>query len=393
MRSATSLFSQMLGLVSRTTFAKLVSNWESDRGSKGFTSWNQFVSMLFCQVAQAKSLREICQGLRACLGKLNHLGVDKATNKSTLSYANANRPWELYRDLFYELLEEFREAAPGKKNKFRFHNKLLSLDATLIDLCETMYDWGKYRTGKGAVKIHLLLDHDGYLPVFARITEGRDHEIHTARTLELPEDSIIAMDAAYVAFELFEKWSEAGIWFVTRMKDKIKYEVVEHRDTPQNSNIVKDQVIRLTSDHGQKACPRKLRRVVALDEETGRKITLLSNHLDFGATTIAKIYKERWAIETFFRTLKQNLKVKTFVGTSANALKIQIWTALIAMLMLKYMAFKSKKGWTFCHLVALLRWNLFTYRDLWKWLNNPFNTPPEPSNIRQIPLGFGQQSP
>lgn len=393
MRSATSLFSQMLSLISRHKFAELVKKWKSDRHSKGFTSWTQFVSMLFCQDAQAKSLREICQGLKSCLGKLNHLGLSEAPKRSTLSYANANRPWQLYRDLFYEVLETCRKAAPGKKSTFRFKNKLLSLDATIIDLCESMYDWAKYRTGKGAVKLHLLLDHDGYLPVFARISEGREHEVRTARGLEFPEDSILAVDAGYVDFGLFEKWSRRGVWFVTRMKDRIKYELVEKREPPQNRNILRDEIIRLSSDYGRKTCPRRLRRVVAEDKETGREIVLLTNHLDFGATTISKIYRERWAIETFFRTLKQNLKVKTFVGTSANALKIQIWTALIAMLLLKYMAFKSKRGWALCHLVALLRWNLFTYRDLWQWLDDPFNTPPESRPVRQIPLEFGQQTP
>ena len=391
MKHVNSLFGQVLSLISRTTFAKLVNKFESDRHSKGFTSWNQFVSMLFCQLAQAKSLREICQGLRTCLGKLNHLGVARPPKRSTLAYANANRPCELYREMFYELLEKCRSAAPGKKGKFQFNNKLLSLDATIIDLCETMYDWAKYQRGKGAVKLHLLLDHDGYLPVFARITEGKEHEIHTARGLDFPADSILAMDAAYVDFALFEKWSRAGVWFVTRLKDGIKFQLVEDREPPQNRNIVTDQIIRLSSERGREACPRLLRRVVVWSEEKGRNITLLTNHLDFGASTISKIYKERWAIETFFRTLKQNLRVKTFVGTSANALRIQIPAALIAMLLLKYMAFKSTWGWALSNLVALLRWNLFTYRDLWAWVNDPFETPPDPGPLRQVSLGFGQQ--
>lgn len=393
MKHGTSLFGQVLSIISRTKFAELARQHEADRHSKGFTTWTQFVSMMFLHHMKAPSLRDICQGLKSYGEKLCHLGLSEAPKKSTLSYANANRPWELYEDLFYETLNSCRDAFPGKKGKFRFKNKLLSLDATIIDLCQSMYDWAKYRTSKGAVKLHLLLDHDGYLPVFARITEGREHEIHTAKALELPEDSIVAFDAAYVDFRLFEKWSQAGVWFVTRMKDGIKYTVEEDREIPQKRNILSDQVIRLSSDHGRDACPRLLRRVVAWDEENGRRVVLLTNHLDFGATTISDIYKERWAIETFFRTLKQELKVKTFVGTSANALRIQIWTALIALVLLKYMAFKSKRGWAMCRLVTLLRWNLLTYKDLWAWLDDPFNRTPDPGDVRQLSLGFGQHSP
>ena len=388
MKHPTSLFSQMLSLIQRDRFNRLKRYWESDRNSKGFTSWNQLVSMLFCQLAQAKSLREICGGLRTCLGKLNHLGVKDAPKRSTLSYANKNRPWELFSDMFYEMLDTVKQAAPGKKRKFRFKNPLLSLDATVIDLCEDVFDWARYGRTKGAVKVNLLLDHDGYLPVFAHITEGKEHEINTARMLELPKGAIVAMDRAYVDYSLFGKWTEAEVWFVTRAKKNMAYEVLESRRPPQNRNILKDEIIRLTGTEARKACAAKLRRVVAWDPEGEREVVLLTNHLDFGASTISKIYRDRWEIETFFRTLKQNLKVKTFVGTSANALRIQIWTALIAMLLIKYLQFQSRRDWSLSTLVALLRWNLFTYRNLWRWIDDPFNTPPERGKYQQLTLPF-----
>jgi hypothetical protein len=344
--------------------------------------------MLFCQLAQAKSLREICQGLRACLGKLSHLGLGEAPNKSTLSYANAHRPWELFRDVFYDALASCRSASPGKKRKFRFTNKLLSLDATVIDLCGRLFDWARFTRAKGAVKLHLLLDHDGYLPVFAHITEGREHEIKTARMLRLPEGSIVAIDRGYVDYTLFEAWSEAGVWFVTRMKKNAAYRVVESRPAPQGRHILSDEIIRLSGARAREACPRLLRRVVVWDPKAERTIVLLTNHLEFGASTISEIYRDRWEIEQFFKALKQHLKVKTFVGTSANALRIQIWTALIAMLLIKYLKFLSKRGWALSNLVALLRWNLFTYRDLRQWVDDPFNTPPDPGGVRQTPLPF-----
>jgi hypothetical protein len=378
----------MLSLIPRANFGLLVKKHGSDYESKGFTSWNQLVAMLFCQLAQAKSLREICKGLRACVGKLNHLGISEAPKRSTLSYANKNRPWELFRDVFYDLLETVQKETPGKKRKFRFNNKLLSLDATIIDLCESVFDWAKFRRTKGAVKLHMLLDHDGYLPIFANITEGKEHEVKTARMLNLPEGSIVAMDRAYVDYGLFEAWTQEGVWFVTRCKKNMQYEVLEERELPQNSNIISDQIIRLSSKTGQEECPRRLRRVVVWSSEKMQQIVLLTNHLEFGATTISKIYKDRWEIELFFKALKQNLKVKTFVGTSANALHIQIWTALIAILLIKYLQFVSRMDWALSNLVALLRWNLFTYRNLWKWVNNPYNTPPQPTEYRQLPLPF-----
>jgi len=198
----------------------------------------------------------------------------------------------------------------------------------------------------------------------------------------------VAIDRGYVDFSLFDAWSRAGVWFVTRMKKNIAYRVVESRRVPQNRHILSDQLIRLSTKAAREACPRILRRVVVWDPEGERRIVLLTNHLDFGATTISSIYKDRWHIELFFKALKQHLKVKTFVGTSANALRIQIWTALIAMLLIKYLQFCSKLGWALWNLVALLRWNLFSYRDLWDWVNDPFNTPAQPAGVRQLPLAF-----
>ena len=183
-------------------------------------------------------------------------------------------------------------------------------------------------------------------------------------------------------------WSQAKVWFVTRMKKNAPYRVVEERRPPQNSHVICDQLIKLTGQTATEGCPRLLRRVVVWDAENERPVVLLTNHLDFGATTISKIYKDRWEIELFFKALKQNLKVKTFVGTSANALRIQIPAALIAMLLIKYLQFKSRMGWSLSNLVALLRRNLFTYRDLWEWVDDPFHTPPEAGGFRQKPLPF-----
>jgi hypothetical protein len=347
--------------------------------------------MLFCHLAQAKSLRDICNGLRSCEGKLIHLGIPKSPSRSTLSYANEHRSWELYQDLFYETLAHYKSTFPGKK--FRFKNKLLSVDATVIDLCLDMFPWAKFRTTKGAIKLHLLLDHDGYMPSFVWIKEAAVHEINFARALDLPAKSIVAMDMGFTDYELYGTWTRKGIMFVTRQKGNAKYRVIETRDVPKNRNILSDEIIEYTGVNTEKKCPNKMRRIVVLDKEKDESIVLLTNILHFGATTIAAIYKERWQIELFFKALKQNLKVKTFVGTTENALKIQIWTALIAMLLLKYLQFKSTINWSLSNLVFLLQRSLFTYRNLWEWINRPFDTPPlEPEPVQELlPIpGLGQ---
>lgn len=292
----TSLFSQLVALFNRNQFHGLVFRYKAEQYSKGFSSWDHFVAMLFCQIAQAKSLREICGGLRSSLGKLRHLGVKKAPNKSTLSYANTHRPWQMYQDLFYETLDVCKMAGTGK-HRFRFKNKLLSLDSSTISLCLSLFPWAKFRRTKGAVKLHLLLDHDGYLPTFAYISNGKKHDVAVARKVPLSPYSIVAMDRGYNDYGLFADWTENQIYFVTRLKENADFIVVEDRDVPKNRNILSDQLIQFNGPNARKKCPHILRRVAVWDKEKDREIVLLTNHLEFGATTISAIYKDRWQIE------------------------------------------------------------------------------------------------
>jgi hypothetical protein len=365
----------MLSVVDRHRFERLVREQKAERGAKGFSCWSQFVSMMFCQLAQAKSLREIIDGLACCEGKLRHLGLEASPKRSTLSYANGHRPWQLFEALFYSTLEGARATAPAKR--LRFKNKLFSLDATVVELCLEMFDWAKYRQTKGAIKLHVLLDHDGYLPVYAHVTEGNVPEIEIARALSLPKGSIVVMDRGYIDYKLFSRWTKEGIRFVTRLKEKADYVAWEDRPILKGSNVRKDQLIRLNPLMAGAPCREELRLVHVWDEENQREIQLLSNELRLSATTISAIYKERWQIELFFKALKQSLKIKTFVGTSAKAVRTQIWTALIAMLLIKILQQRSTFAWALSNLIALLRWNLFTYRCLWEWINRPFDTPPE----------------
>ncbi|MBK9086801.1 MAG: IS4 family transposase [Sterolibacteriaceae bacterium] len=380
------MFSQILKLIPRTDFERMVKQTGAQYRSKGLSSWSQFVGMLFCQLGRAHSLREIEGGLKSCEGKLVHLGIE-APARSSLSYANGHRPWELFEKVFYGLFETVAAKAVGKK-KFRFKNKLVSIDSTVIDLCLSMYDWAKFRRTKGAVKLHLVLDHDGYLPCFGIITDGKVADVKAAHQIHFAPETIVVDDRGYNDYRLFAKWTDASVYFVTRMKDNTLFEVVEEHEVPRNRSILKDQTIRLSGTGAQEKCPHLLRRVEAIREDTGGTLVFLTNHHGLGASTIAAIYKDRWQIELFFKAIKQNLKIKTFVGTSANAVKTQIWTALISMLLLRYLQMSSRFGWSLANLVALLRMNLFTHRDLMAWLDQPFATPPDPQDNPQAVLAF-----
>ena len=383
-----SIFSQLLKLFPRLEFERQVTAHRAEYHARGFSCWEQFVAMLFCQLGRAQSLREICGGLATCEGKLVHLGVPEAPKKSTLAYANAQRPWQLYRATFDALLERCQHAVAGRGKQFRFKNKLLSIDATVIELCASLFDWAKFRRTKGAVKLHLVLDHDGYLPSVAVITPGKHADVRVARRLRFEPGTILIMDRGYLDFAWFARLIATGVFFVTRPKHNTAYEVVEKRAFPANSLIVADEVIRLTGPQARRDCPHLLRRIEVVVPETGELLTLLTNHLAFAAPTIAAIYKDRWQIELLFKALKQNLRIKTFVGTTANALHIQIWTALIAMLILRYLQLRARFSWSLSNLVALLRMNLFVHRDLWRWLNEPFESPPEIPQPLQTTFAF-----
>jgi hypothetical protein len=373
-----SIFSQVLKLFSRGEFEKAVKEHKAERHARGFTSWGQFMAMLFCQLGRAHSLREICGGLACCEGQLKHLGVPVAPKKSTLAYANEHRPWGLYQTVFEQTLFKCEQlvASQGGRKKFRFKNKLMSLDGSVIELSVSMFDWAKYRRTKGAIKLHLLLDHDGYLPSFVVVTEGKTSEIKVARTLRFTPGTILAIDRGYIDYAWFRELTQEEVYFVTRMKGNAVYEVKEELQVPQNSNVVRDQIIYFPRLKRAGEEPVLFRRVEIWDADKQEAIMFLSNLLTFGATTIAAIYKGRWQVELFFKALKQTLKIKTFVGTSANAVRTQVWTALIAMLVLKYLQLKSQFPWSLSTLAALLRQQLFFYRDLWVWLDNPFQSPP-----------------
>lgn len=389
MNRVCSIFAQLLQLFPRIEFQQAVEKHHAERHARGFTCWGQFVAMLFCQLAHANSLREIQQGLAASEGKLRHLGVAGAPPRSTLAYANEHRPWQVYQSVFEGLSSRVQGQLVGTPKKFRFKNRLLSTDSTSIDLCAEVFNWAQYKRTKGAVKIHLVLDHAGHLPCFAHITTGKVHDVVMGRKLRFAPGTILAMDKGYVDYAWWKELDEDRVTFVTRLKEDLKYQVIKKLPVPQRGPVRGDHLIEIPATV-QRPFRLVLRVVTIWDAERDEEMAFLTNHLEFAASTIAAIYKQRWQIELFFKALKQLLRVKTFVGTSSNALHIQVWTALIAALLLKYMQFRAAAGLSLSNLVALLRQQLFVYRDLWAWLADPFQAPPALAGIHdgQLVLEF-----
>ncbi|MRR30018.1 IS4 family transposase [bacterium] len=385
-----SIFSQLLECFPRLEFEAAVREHKGERHARGFNCWTQFVAMLFCQLGRAQSLSEITGGLASCEGKLRHLGVQNPPRKSTLAYANAHRPWPLYQAVFERFFQRAStEALQRGRKKFRFKHKLLSLDATMIPVSLNVFDWAVYQKTKGAVKLHMVLDHDGYLPRFAVITDGKTSEITVARQQQYEPGTMLVFDKGYTNHRWFLKLSRQRVHFVTRLKDDASYGLIVKPDNPrfvdQSKGIVRDEDVVLTSiqEEGPQAI---MRRVEVWVEDKDECMVFLTNNRKLAATTIAEIYRDRWQIEQFFKSLKQSLRIKTFVGTTANAVAIQIWTALIAMLLVKYLQLRASFGWSLSNLVAMLRLQLFVYRDLQAWLDEPFKPPPDLRVAAQMTL-------
>jgi hypothetical protein len=374
------LFSQIIQKIDRSIFRKLVKERQTDKGCKGFDSWTHLVSMLFCHFAKSTSVRDISNGLRSATGNLNHLGISTAPSKSSISYQNKRRDADLFKDLYYSLLQSLGQQAAYKRVKLKIKVPVYLLDASLISLCLSAFDWATFRTKKGAVKLHTLLNYDGKLPVYVNITEGSVADNKGAYDIPLEKGSVIVADRYYNDFPMLNIWDSKGVFFVIRHKDNLKFETITERELPQNTaqQVLIDEEIELTNSISKEKYPKKLRRVALWDDVNQQTIELITNNFKWSAQTIGDLYKSRWEIEIFFRDIKQLLHIKTFIGTSKNAVMIQIWTALITILLLKVLKATAKYGWHLSNLVAFIRLNIFVKIDLQKWLDKPFEEPKKP---------------
>jgi hypothetical protein len=368
------LFSQIISKLDRARFSSLVKEHQTDKYQKGYNSWTHLVSMLFCQFAKSQSVRDISNGLRSATGNLNHMGIQKAPSKSSISYQNKHRSWELFRAYYYSLLGRLGQQAEFKQVKFRIKSKIFLLDSTTISLCLSLFDWAKYKTAKGAIKMHTLLDYDGNLPAYVNITNGKTADNKGANDVPLLKGSVIVADRFYNDFSLLNIWDSKGVFFVIRHKENIQYTVLKENELPENrhEHILKDEIIELKNPASQSKYSQKLRRVVVWDDVNKQVIELITNQQTWAANTIGELYKSRWQIEIFFREIKQLLHIKSFIGTTENAVMIQIWTALITILILKVLKAMAKFKWHLSNLVAFIRLNLFVKINLQEWIDKPF---------------------
>lgn len=385
------LFSQILQQINRNIFHKAVEKYQTDKHSKGINSWTHLTAMLFCHISKAQSIREITNGLLSAAGNLNHLGIQgKTPSRSSLSYINEHRDWRMFREFYFLLKEDIQHNGYLKRTKFkRIKRKIYMLDSTVISLCLKVFDWAKYRQEKGAIKLHTMLDYDGCMPSYLFMTAGKQSDVKHAQYILLPKRSVVVADRGYQDFSMLNDWDKNDIYFVIRLKKSINHEMTKElqpRDT-DNEKILKDELIRLTEDATKAEYPKTIRRVAVYDEKNDNTIELITNNLTWTASTIAELYKQRWMVEIFFKELKQHLKIKSFIGTNQNAMWIQIWTALISLLLLRYLKEIAKYAWSLSNLIAFLRMNLFVKIMLTEWLDNPFKPPEDFSlNNRQEEL-------
>ena len=376
------VFAQLLKWVPRHEFETLANRHHSGQRLRRCSRWSQFVALGLAQLSGRNSLRDIVSNLSAQAAKLYHLGIRPIT-RSSLARLNEQQPHELYEALFHKLLARCQGQAP--RHGFRFKNKLVSLDASTIDLCLSVFPWAKFRRTKGAVKLHVGLDHDGLLPSFVALTEGKTHDVTVGRTLALPAESIVVVDRAYTDYAWFKALADKGIFFVIRQKKNARYRVIERRSVPAGKGLLCDQTIRITGTKA-KVCPIPLRRIAYRDAETGQRYVFLTNNFHLAARTIADIYKARWQVELFFKCIKQNLKIKSFIGTSKNAVLTQVWIAMCTYLLLAWIKFASRIDLSIQQMLRLFQLNLFDRRDLLQLLKGD---PPEPPDKPvQVSLSF-----
>ena len=357
MKNITTIFNQILNLIPHGKIQKVVDEFNGDKYTKKFTTYHQFITLLYAQITEKSSLRDIERPLNINKWKLQFFSMPEV-KKSTLSDANNKRNFKIFEKIFNILLEKTMKLTPH--HKFKFKNPLYSMDSTTIQLCLNIYDWAKYRTRKGAIKIHVKLCHSGNIPEFLTITDGKCSDITAAkRDFNFMPDSIIVFDKGYIDFKWLYSLNDKEVFFVTRSKKNMAYEVIGQHEFIEGTGVISDEIIRLTASKGASDYPEVLRMVKYYDIKTDKIYTFITNNFKFAAKTIADIYKDRWQIELFFKWIKQNLKIKSFLGTTQNAVMTQIWVAMIVYLIYSYMKFQTKSAFSILDFSRIIKETLF----------------------------------
>jgi putative transposase len=383
MQRKVTILGQIMQMISRYNFEKAVLESKGRHFTVSFSYWSHFVAMMFGQLSDQHSLRDLVLNLSHQARHFYHLGMSKI-HRSTFSDANNNRPYQIYENLFYKLLNQYSCNFTGTKRKLK--NRLYSVDATVIGLCLNLFGWAKFRTTKAGIKLHIRLNHDGYIPDFAIVTNAQVHESRVKRLFSLPEGSMVTFDKGYNDYRLFNMLDDKGILFVARLKNNADYKIIKRRKANKKKGITSDHIIAFTGFYSRKKCTIKLRKIRYIDKETGNVYVYLTNDFKHAASTIADIYKQRWQIELFFKALKQNLKVKTFWGTSKNAVYSQVWVALIVYLLINALKYKYKINASVGKLIQRIRSFVFEKGELLGFLEDKIPTSSESTQTNQLTL-------
>ena len=373
------IFAQILKFVPRYEFERLAKKHHSGRAFRTTSRWSQFTAMAMGQLCFRTSLRDITQNLHAKSRRLYHLGT-KGISRSSLARINSDKSYKLYEELFHLIFKQCQKHAP--KHDFDFEHPLYSLDSSTIDLCLSVFPWAKFRTKKGAIKLHVGLNHSGYLPEFITVTDGKVGDSTVAKTIQFPTGSFVVVDRGYNDYCWYNTLNSKEISFVTRLKDNAAFRVVDEFEVGNAHGVTKDCSIEFTGKKSQQDCPIRLRLVSYFDETKDKEYRFLTNNFSLDAATIAKLYKARWQVELFFKWIKQHLKIKTFLGTSENAVMTQIWIAMCVYLVIAFLKFISKTKRTMHQILQLLQLNLFDTEELFSLIAAKPPKPPD-GGLRQ----------
>ena len=363
----------MIHFISRLDFKHIVNKHNGDFRVRTLKCWDQFVHLTLAQLSKRDSLRETVFSAHTLHTKLYHLGCS-LVKRSTLSDANNKRPYQIYRDLFFKVLDHTQKIAP--RHKLKINRKIFFLDATTIDLCLNLFPWARFRKTKSAIRLHTLLQADGTLPVFINISDGKTHESKAAKAVPIAQGSYLAIDRGYHDFNQYKVYYDNDIRFVTRMKTNARYKVLEIKSQSSSQPVRSDMIIEFTGHSTHKKCPHRFRKIEYYSKDQNKILTFLSNDLENGPETIAAIYKARWEIELFFKTIKQNLKIKRFFGTSSNAVFTQVWIAMITYLMISFFKFLHKSEHSVQTIFRIIQVNLFERKNIKELLSVEFTKPP-----------------
>jgi len=377
---------QMQSLISRFEFEKLVKEYKTDKNVRTFSTWNLLKVMLFVHCSGKKSLRDICVSFASMSSRLYHLGIG-GLSRNNLSNSLARRDAGLFEKLFYQLLQKVvNETGVRKDRRFKFKNDVIAIDSTTISLCVSLCEWASFRSTKGGVKIHTMYDVKRQMPEFMVVTEAQQHDTVPVADMPLKAQTIYVLDRGYLSFAILENINETKAFFVTRIKENTQYGVIMKNKSTDSSILYDAEISFMGSKSDDYSGPLRLVRYKNPDD--GKVYEFITNNMDLSPATIAVIYKSRWDIELFFKWIKQNLKIKSFFGTSKNAILIQIWTAAIAYLLISYIHFLSKTALSITDVFRVVGFNIMSDRNIHDLLTGSFR-PRRKDRQFDVQLDFG----